>query len=117
MPADGSAAPVDLYAAAQIDALAAAPTKPVLFAGAGTSVVAIDLRNGQTRTIFSGTNTIVALAADDDAVYVGSSDPATGVGAVTRLRHNRGRAVVLASGSFTPKPIAVDTRKGDQHKA
>ena len=108
MPADGSAAPVDLYAAPRIDSLTAAPTKPVLFAGAGTSVVAIDLRNGQTRTIFSGTNTIVALAADDDAVYVGSADPATGVGAVTRVRHNGGRAVVLASGTFTAKPIAVD---------
>ena len=108
MPVDGSAAPVDLYAAPQINALAAAPTKPVLFAGAGTTVVAIDLRNGHVRTIFSGTNTIVALAADDDAVYVGSTDSGTGVGAVTRVRHNGGRAVVLASGSFTPKPIAVD---------
>jgi hypothetical protein len=54
-----------------------------------------------------GTNPVVALAADDEAVYFGSTDPGTGVGAVTRLRH-RGGAVVLARGSFTPRPIAVD---------
>jgi hypothetical protein len=108
MPADGTAAPVALYAAPQIDALAAAPTRPVLFAGAGTAVVAIDVRNGHTRTIFRGTSTIIAIAADDEAVYFGSTDPSTGVGAVTRLPRPGGRAVVLASGAFTPRPIAVD---------
>jgi hypothetical protein len=108
MPADGAAAPVALFAAPQIDALAAAPTRPVLFAGAGTAVVAIDVRNGHTRTIFSGTNTIIAIAADDAAVYLGSADPSTGRGAVTRIRLQGGRAVELASGAFTPRPVAVD---------
>jgi hypothetical protein len=108
MPADGSAAPVALHAASRIDALAAAPTRPVLYAGAGTAVVAIDIRNGHTRTVFNGTSTIIAIAADDAAVYFGSTDPGTGAGAVTRLSRSGGRAVVLASGAFTPRPIAVD---------
>jgi len=108
MPADGSAAPVALFAAPRIDALGAGPTRPVLFAGAGTALVAIDVRNGHTRTIFSGSNTIVTVAADDAAVYFGSTDLNTGVGAVTRVRPQGGRAVVLASGSFTPRHVTVD---------
>jgi hypothetical protein len=108
MPADGTAAPVALYAAPRIDGLAASPVNPALFACADTTVVAIDLRNGQSRTLFSGTSTIVAIAADDAAVYFGSTDPATGAGAVTRVARRGGRAVVLASGAFTPNPIAVD---------
>ena len=108
MPADGTSPPVALFAASQIDALAAAPTRPVLFVGAGPTVVAIDVRNGHTRAIFSGTNTIIAIAADDAAVYFGSTDPGTGVGAVTRVSRHGGRAVVLASGAFAPRPVAVD---------
>jgi hypothetical protein len=108
MPADGTAAPVALYAAPRIDCLAASPASPALFACANTAVVAIDLGNGNTRTVFSGTSTIVAIAADDAAVYFGSTDPGTGAGAVTRLARRGGRAVVIASGAFTPRPIAVD---------
>jgi hypothetical protein len=108
MPADGTAAPVALYAAPRIDGLAASPGNPALFACADTTVVAIDVRNGHTRTVFSGTSTITAIAADDAAVYFGSTDPGTGAGAVTRLARRGGRAVVIASGAFTPRPVAVD---------
>jgi hypothetical protein len=109
MPADGSAAPAALFAAAQIDGLAAAPTAPVLVAGAGTSVVAIDLRKQRTRTLWSGATTVTTVAADDDAAYFGSTDPATGAGAITRIaRRGGGSPVVLASGTFTPRSLAVD---------
>src|SRR6185503_7236952 len=65
LPADGSGTPTQLFAAPQIDALAAVPTQPVLIAGAGTSVVAIDVRRHRSRTLFSGTQTVTTVAADD----------------------------------------------------
>lgn len=110
MPADGSAPPASLYAAAQIDALAAVPNQPALVAGAGPSLVAIDLRNGNTRTLFTGTANIISIAVDLDAraVYFGTFDfNAGGAGAVTRFGRPGG-AVVLASGTMMPSAVAVD---------
>jgi hypothetical protein len=110
MPADGSAAPTALFAAPQIDALAATPSEPVLVAGAGTSVVSIDVRKRRSRTLYSGANTVTTVAADEDAAYFGSTDPATGAGTVARIARRRGGGlpVVLATGTFTPQSMAVD---------
>jgi hypothetical protein len=109
MPADRSAAPRVLFTAAQIDALAAAATERVLIAGAGNSVVAIDVRRGRSRTVWSGAGTVTAVAVDDRAVYFGSNDPATGAGTVARLsRRHGGRPAILATGTFTPTAMAVD---------
>jgi hypothetical protein len=109
LPADGSAAPSALFAAPQIDALAAAPTEPVLIAAAGTSVVAIDVRKRRSRTLFNGAGTVTGVAADDDAAYFGSTNPATGEGTIARLARHGGRPpVVLATGTFTPRSLAVD---------
>jgi hypothetical protein len=110
LPVDGSAPPAALFAAPQIDALAVAPTEPILIAGAGPSVVAIDVRKQRTRTLFTGTATVTTVAADARAAYFGTADPATGAGTVARVarRGAGGAPVVLASGTFTPKSIAVD---------
>jgi hypothetical protein len=108
MPADGSAAPMSFFAASQIDALAASPTKPLLIAGAGTSVVAVDVRKQRSHTLFNGTSTVTTVAADDGAAYFGSTDPATGAGAIARIAHRGGSPTVLASGTFTPRSMAVD---------
>jgi hypothetical protein len=109
MPANGGSAPAALFTAPQIDALAATPTEPILIAAAGTSVVAIDVRKGRSRTLLSGTSTVTTVAADDDAAYFGSTDPNTGVGTVARIgRRHGGSAVVLATGNFTPRSMAVD---------
>jgi hypothetical protein len=109
MPADGSTAPTALFAAPQIAALAAAPTEAVLIAGAGTSVVAIDVRKRRSRTLWSGTATVTTVAADDDAAYFGSTDSATGAGTIGRITRRRGGSpVVLASGTFSPRSMAVD---------
>jgi hypothetical protein len=109
MPADGSDAPTALFAAPQIDALAAAPTDPLLIAGAGTRVVAIDVRKRRSRTLFDGAGSVTTVAADAQAVYFGSTDAATGAGTVARLARRGGRPpVVLATGTFTPRSMAVD---------
>jgi hypothetical protein len=76
--------------------------------GAGNSVVAIDLRKHRSRTLFSGADTVTAVAAEDDAAYFGSTDPATGAGTVARITRRCGAPVVLATGTFTPLSMAVD---------
>jgi hypothetical protein len=51
---------------------------------------------------------VTTVAADENAAYFGSTDPATGAGTVARISHHGGSPTVLATGTFTPRSMAVD---------